>query len=66
MKDKYIVIDWANNLMFNGKKFEYFEDGIEYIEETGNSLEDCFCVLMSEYTPNFSDRNYLQIASEVA
>ena len=30
---KFIIQDWAGNTMFNGKEFDTFEDGWEYILE---------------------------------
>ncbi len=34
---KYIIHDWASNIMFNGIEFNSFEDGWEYVFE---NIED--------------------------
>ena len=52
----YIVIDWANNLMYNGKQFDTFEDGWDYIyrlnpdDESG--LDDFYVIRECSYKPN--------------
>lgn len=38
MKTKYEIRDWTNNLMFDGKEFDSFEDGWEFIYE--NIIEE--------------------------
>lgn len=30
---KWVIIDWANNLCFNGKKFPSAEDAEDYLSE---------------------------------
>jgi hypothetical protein len=31
--NKFIIQDWAGNLMFNGKKFKSFDDAESYLSE---------------------------------
>jgi hypothetical protein len=38
---KYVITDWANNLMFNGEVFNSFEDAWEHIY-TNISDEDAY------------------------
>ena len=47
---KYIVIDWANNVMLNGKRFRSFDDGWAYIYEhvLEEHFEDIYVVLESD------------------
>jgi hypothetical protein len=43
----FIIIDWANNLMFDGIDFETFQDGWDYIYENvedDEMYEDLFVV----------------------
>lgn len=45
---KYIIKDWANNIMFNGIEFDTFEDAWGYIYEMNENeeeYEDIFVVL---------------------
>lgn len=45
---KYIIKDWADNLMFGGREFKTFEDGWEYIyvniPDEDNAYDDVFVV----------------------
>jgi len=45
---KFIIEDWAGNVMFNGKEFETFDDGWCYISEhivdEDNAYDDVFVV----------------------
>jgi len=37
----YIIKDWANNIMFNGKTFDSYEEGWEFIyANVDNSIYD--------------------------
>ena len=44
--DKFIIKDWAGNIMFNGKEFVSFDDGWAYIyekiEDKDNAYDDVF------------------------
>lgn len=47
MTPKFIIIDWAGNVLFNGREFESFEDGWEFLYEhfahvSDEELEDGF------------------------
>jgi hypothetical protein len=37
---KYIIQDWAGNVLFNGREFDSFEDGWDFISEHMAGGED--------------------------
>ena len=37
---KYIIIDWANNICFDKKEFDHFEDAWSYIYEYFDDLPE--------------------------
>jgi len=47
---RYIVIDWADNVMFGGKKFKSFDDGWSYVYDhmEEEELDDVYVVLLSD------------------
>ena len=50
----YIIVDWANNHLFNDKEFETFEEGFDFLLErfSDEDLEDLFVINKEEYKPN--------------
>jgi hypothetical protein len=44
----WIIKDWADNIMFDGRGFETFEDGwgfiMENIEDVDNAYDDVFVI----------------------
>ena len=50
----FIIIDWANNHLFNDKEFETFEEGFDFLLQkfSDEELEDLFVVDKKEYQPN--------------
>lgn len=48
---KYIIKDWANNIMFNGKQFDDFEDAWGFIYENipdEESYQDIYVEILTE------------------
>lgn len=48
---KYIIKDWADNVMFDGKEFDSFEDGWGFIYESiddDEAYQDLFVLENSE------------------
>lgn len=40
MTPKFIIIDWASNVLFNGREFDSFEDGWEFLYEHFQDVSD--------------------------
>lgn len=40
MTPKFIIIDWAGNVLFNGREFDSFEDGWEFLYEHFQDVSD--------------------------
>ena len=44
----FIIVDWVNNVMFDGKEFDSFDDGwafiYENIEDKDNAYDDVFVI----------------------
>lgn len=55
----YVIIDWANNLLFNGKEFETFEDGWDYLyrlfPEDESEFDDYYVIKKTDFISNKLD-----------